>query len=224
VGKSQKNICGAIILSLNPVGYDMRTADAITSDLALCRANLAQAIIDLANKADAQADKGELKEYFKTNVLRLINDNKKSDVVLALKDIIADDTHIKSDTVVDKVTGLTKAALGTTDTFVIEDFLAGVFLYTATVVANIEGKDFVRTINKAYMSHFSGRENEVKFIDRIDGNEPFISDEDRKSADGIQIESDFVPNLQQNIYNQTIDVKGNNNLVNGFVFNLKDRG
>jgi hypothetical protein len=31
-------------------------------------------------------------------------------------------------------------------------------------------------------------------------------------------------NLQQNTYNQTIDVKGNNNIVNGFVFNPNSRG
>ena len=167
-GKSQKNICGTVILSLNPVGYDIRTDDTTTSDLVLCRANLTQSVIDLASKVDTQADKNALCEYFKASVLRLIDSNKKSDVVLALKDIIANDTHIKPDTIVDKIAGLSKAALSETDTFVFEDFIAGIFLYTATVVENTEGKYSVKTIDKDYMSQFIGRENEVKFVDKID--------------------------------------------------------
>lgn len=58
---------------------------------------------------------------------------------------------------VDKVAGLTKAAIASTDTFVIEDFLAGVFLYVATVVINTEGNGSVGTIDSNCMSQFSGR-------------------------------------------------------------------
>lgn len=163
----------------------------------------------------------------------LIDGNKKSDVVLALKDIIANDTNILPDTVVDKVSGLSKSALVATDIHVFEDFLAGVFLYAATVVINTDGRKTASTINKNYISQFTNRASEVHFNDKTDrtaqsasteGSEQFSSGAESEVVDGVRIENDFQPNLQQNIYNQTIDVKGNNNLVNGFVFNLNDKG
>ena len=232
-GKSQKNICGTVILSVNPINYDLRTDDGTTSDLANCRKNLTQAVIDLANEIEAQTDKSVFIEYFKKTVVPLINGNKKSNVVLALKDIIANDDEIRPDTVVDKVSGLTKAAIGTTSTFVVEDFFAGIFLYTATVVENIEGGSFAKTIDKEYMNQFENRDGEVMFVDKIDyaanttrydTEGSFYTDGDNESVDGVYIESDFKPQLQQNIYNQTIDVKGDNNVVSGFVFNQKNGG
>ena len=230
VGKSQKNISGTVMLSVGVETYDIRTDDGKTHDLLKCKATLPPDVVDAASKIDTQADKSALTDYFRTNVLPQVDSNKKSDVVLALKDIIANDTEIKPDTVVDKVAGLTKADIASTDTFVFVDFLAGVFLYAVTVVINTEGKVSASTINKDYLSQFSGRDVDVKFIDRLtetlnfDDNEPYSTDANCEFADGVRVESDFTPNLQQNIYNQTIDVKGNGNVVNGFVFNLNNRG
>jgi hypothetical protein len=231
LGKSQKNICGTVILSVAPM-YDIREDDGTTSALVKCSKNLSQEVISPTDELNnpLATDAVKVVEHFKENVLCLINDNKKSDVVLALKDIIANDTHIKPDTVVDKVTGLTKAEIGSTDTFIIENFLAGVFLYIVTVVENTVGKVTVGTIDDKYISQFANRDCEVRFVDKLietlkaDETEPYAADVDSEVVDGIRIESDSVPNLQQNIYNQTIDVKGNNNLVNGFVFNLNNRG
>jgi len=233
VGKSQKNISGTVMLSVGVTTYDLRTDDGKTYDLLMCKATLPPDVVDSASKIDAQTDKSKLTEYFKTSVLPLIDSNKKSDVVLALKDIIANDTHILPDTVVDKVNGSSKFALAATATHVFEDFLAGVFLYAVTVVINTEGKASASTINKDYMNHFANRASEVHFTNKTDrttqsanteDSEQFSSDGESEVVDGVRIESDFQPNLQQNIYNQAIDVKGNNNLVNGFVFNLNDKG
>ena len=165
VGKSQKNICGTVILSVAP-SYDFRTDDGKASDLILCRSNLPQEVVESANTADKRA----LTDYFKANILDLIDSNKRSDVVLAIKDIITNDESIKSDTVVDKVAGLTKANLNESDTFVFESFLAGVFLYSATVASNSEGKDSIKTIDKDYMRKFVGRESEIDLVDEIDDN------------------------------------------------------
>ena len=223
VGKSQKNICGTIVISVAP-SYDLRTDDGKASDLILCRSNLPQDVVESANAVDKNA----LTDYFKANVLDLVDSNKKSDVVLAIKDIIANDESIKPDTVVDKVAGLTKAELSETATFVFENFLAGVFLYTATVVANTEGKDSVKAIDEGYMKQFSGRDSEINFVGSTenarsadyDKNEAYTQDGQSENVDGVHIGNDFVPNLQQNIYNQTISVNSDGNVVNGFVFNV----
>ena len=127
------------------------------SDWANYRKNFPSNIVSAAKRIVEQDGTTGLRESFLKSIVPLINDNKKSDVVLALKDIIANDTSILPDTVVDKVTGLSKSALAATDTHVFEDFLAGVFLYVATVVANMEGKESVKNINKDYMSQFTNR-------------------------------------------------------------------
>ena len=220
LGSSQVNICNKVILS---VAVNHELGDAAASDLALCRSNLPKNVVEMAN----EADKLNLTGYFKTNVMDLIDGNKKSDVVLAIKDIIANDECIKSDTVVDRVTGLTKAALSETDTFVFEDFLAGTFLYAAVVVTNTEGKNSVKMIADDFMKQFSDRDIEVIFVDSMknarsagfDKDEAYTQNEHGESVDGVRIEDGFVPNLQQNIYNQTINVNSDGNVVNGFVFN-----
>jgi len=165
-GKSQKNICSSIILSFAP-DYFIGNDTTNTSDWAICRKSLPSDVVAEAKKIVEQDDKTALREIFKKSIVPLINDNKKSDIVLALKDIIANDTEIKPDTVVDKVTGLTKAEIGAANSFVFEDFLAGVFLYAVTVVENIAGKVAIGTLNENYMSQFEGCDSEVQFVDDI---------------------------------------------------------
>ena len=127
-GSSQKNICRSIILSIAP-DYFMSDEDRCTSDWANCRKNLPSGVVSAAKRIVEQDDTTGLRESFLKSIVPLINDNKKSDVVLAFKDIIANDTNILPSTVVDKVSGLSKSDLVETDTHVFEDFLAGVFLY-----------------------------------------------------------------------------------------------
>lgn len=78
VGKSQKNICGTVMLSFGIETYDLRTDDGKTYDFLKCRAILSPDIVESASRIDAQADKSTLTDYFKTNVLPLINSNKKA--------------------------------------------------------------------------------------------------------------------------------------------------
>jgi len=166
-GKSQKNISSSIALSIAH-DYFIGDEDRTTSDWAICKKNLPDDVIAEAKKILENDNGMTFREDFSKSVLPLINENKYSDIVLALKDIIANDTDIQPIAIVDKVSQITKAELAKLNTFDVAGFLAGILLYAVTVVNNTDGKFAINEIDENYMSQFSGRENEVQFVDKID--------------------------------------------------------
>lgn len=130
---SQKLLCGTMLLSIAPT-YDIRGEDGTVSDLILGKKNLSPNITDKAPTVDPRA----VSNYFKQHILNMLDSNKRSLIILALKDIIASDNTIEPDTIVEIVNGMTKKSIVRRDAFVFEDFIAGVFLYT---VLNVENRN-----------------------------------------------------------------------------------
>lgn len=82
----------------------------------------------------------------------MLDSNKRSLIILALKDIIASDNTIEPDTIVEIVNGMTKKSIVRRDAFVFEDFIAGVFLYTVLNVENRNCEDSVKETTTEYIS------------------------------------------------------------------------
>ncbi|WNE61005.1 ABC-three component system protein [Heyndrickxia coagulans] len=156
---TQKGLCGTILLSIAPT-YDIRNDDGTVSDLILGKKNLSPNVTDVAPTADARATSN----YFKQNILPLLDGNKRSLIVLALKDIIASDGTIKPDTIVEKVNDMTKATITVRDAFVLEDFLAGIFLYTAVNVENRNCEESVKEITDEYIKSFDSKKTDISFL------------------------------------------------------------
>ncbi|MEK4359930.1 ABC-three component system protein [Paenibacillus sp. FSL M7-1455] len=156
---TQKGLCGTILLSIAPT-YDIRNDDGTVSDLILGKKNLSPNVTDVAPTADARATSN----YFKQNILPLLDGNKRSLIVLALKDIIASDGTIKPDTIVEKVNDMTKATIAVRDAFVLEDFLAGIFLYTAVNVENRNCEESVKEITDEYIKSFDSKKTDISFL------------------------------------------------------------
>lgn len=156
---TQKGLCGTILLSIAPT-YDIRNDDGTVSDLILGKKNLSPNVTDVAPTADARATSN----YFKQNILPLMDGNKRSLIVLALKDIIASDGTIKPDTIVEKVNDMTKATITVRDAFVLEDFLAGIFLYTAVNVENRNCEESVKEITDEYIKSFDSKKTDISFL------------------------------------------------------------
>jgi len=156
---TQKRLCGTILLSIAP-DYDIRSDDGTVSDLILGKKNLSPYVTDVAPTADARA----ASNYFKQNILPLLDSNKKSLIVLALKDIIASDDTIEPDTVVEKVNDMTKKNIAGRDAFVLEDFLAGIFLYTAVNVENRNCEENVKKITDEYIQSFEAQKTNISFL------------------------------------------------------------
>ncbi len=156
---TQKRLCGMILLSIAPE-YDIRDDDGVTSDLVLGKKNLSSYVTDPAPTADAHS----VSDYFKQNILPMLDGNKRSLIVLALKDIVASDDSIEPDTVMERVNGMTKADITRRDAFVLEDFLVGIFLYTAANVENSNCQDSVKEITDEYIQSFDVQKTTIAFL------------------------------------------------------------
>ncbi|MDV2687118.1 hypothetical protein RYX56_22480, partial [Alkalihalophilus lindianensis] len=66
-------------------------------------------------------DPHAISDYFKQNILQMLDSNKRNLIVLALRDIIASDDSIEPDTVVEIVNRMTKEEIIKRNAFVLED-------------------------------------------------------------------------------------------------------
>ena len=156
---SQKLLCGTMLLSIAPT-YDIRGEDGTVSDLILGKKNLSPNITDKAPTVDPRA----VSNYFKQHILNMLDSNKRSLIILALKDIIASDNTIEPDTILEIVNGMTKKSIVRRDAFVFEDFIAGVFLYTVLNVENRNCEDSVKETTAEYIQSFEDQKMDISFI------------------------------------------------------------
>ena len=156
---TQKQLVGTMLLSVNDT-YDICDDDGVTSALALGHVNLSNYVTVYARDAEPKM----ISAYFKENILPLLDLNRRATMILALKDIIAHDSDITDDRELELVNKLTKAEIITQDTFVFEDFLAGLFLYIAIYTSNNKREKDVREITDNYINSFYARRNEISFV------------------------------------------------------------
>lgn len=187
VNVDNKELCEALLHSVAPnfeftfAGQENadRVREDVTSKLLRCEQNLSKDVINLARSANPQ----DVSAYFRDNILRLLDGNRYKHIILALKDIIANDPPVKVGkkmqgiddyTKVDIVNGTTKIALTMQNDFLVHAFLAGVFLYTATNTTNRSGKDTIQSINDDYILSFTPRMGEVTLLEDNKASRPAL--------------------------------------------------
>lgn len=114
-----------------------------------------------------KAKKADVVKGFRETVLCLIDEDKKENMVLALLDIIKDDTILDGEKrrSFELYMGQPKKALLSQDVFALDEFLAGIFLYTvATGVDNKVGKETVKGITPDYINRLTNI-RDIKVID-----------------------------------------------------------
>ena len=181
VNVDNKVLCEALLHSVAP-DYEFvfagqenpdRVREDNSSKLLRCEQNLPKDVTTPARSANPQ----DVAAYFKDKVLPLLNDSQYRQIILALKDIIANDLTvtegrrvfgITDETTVDIVGGMTKNALVSQSKFSISAFLAGVFLFVATKTNNRSGKAAVRAVNDDYILPFAERVGEIELIEEED--------------------------------------------------------
>ena len=156
---TQKQLVGTMLLSVNDK-YDICDDDGGTSALVLGHVNLSDNVTVYAKDAKPET----VSAYFKEKILPLLDLNRRATMILTLKDIIAHDSEITDDRELELVNKLTKAEIITRDTFVFEDFLAGLFLYIAIYTSNNKREKDVREITDTYIEYFDARRNEISFV------------------------------------------------------------
>lgn len=106
----------------------------------------------------------EVADYFRENIIPLLDPNQWSNIILALKDILAADTTIIDACELELVNHHTKSEILTRDSFVLADLLAGIFLYIARYTDNRGQEESIRAITDEYIHSFDSRRDEITFI------------------------------------------------------------
>lgn len=125
----------------------VRYDDGQVSDLFHCKKNIGDCVVAAAQNLD-------LKAYirrFKKSVMELIDANELSSVVVAIKNTIAEDSHIKAQTIVDPISRSTKHEIIRCSSVYAPDFLAGTFLYALLNVENKGLQADVEAIDEAFL-------------------------------------------------------------------------
>lgn len=189
---TQKLLCGTMLLSLDST-YDIRTDDGATSALVKGTSNLSSAITDaapLANKKDVAG-------YFKANITPLLDNNQKGNIVLALQDIIASDTSIAEDTVVEMVSNITKANILNKTSFVFEDLIAGIFLYCCIYPKNRGSQENIREITAEYIQTFDENAVDISFVSAQASFNSLVATEIALDAHSVALLTDTGGNCQR---------------------------
>ena len=156
---AQKRLCGTILLSVAPT-YDIREDDGTTSRLVLGNDNLSPIVTRTLPKENLY----RISEYFSKEVIPMLDPNKQNIIIMALKEIIAEDDDIQPNTVVEVVNGFTKKDIEERSSFVFAEFLAGIFLYTVANVTNKGYEDAVSAISVDYINSLTIKATYVSTI------------------------------------------------------------
>lgn len=177
INVDNKQLCEALLHSVAP-NYEFtfagqenpdRVREDVTSKLLRCEQNLPKDVTDPARSADAQ----EVALYFKDHILGLLDENLSKQIILAFKDIIANDKPemikkkmhgIEDDTKIELIAGITKKELAEQNEFLFHSFLAGVFLYATTKTTNRNGKNTIKSIDYDYIVSFNSYIDEISLI------------------------------------------------------------
>lgn len=157
---TQKDLIGSMLLSINPE-YDITTDDGAVSAIATGRKNVSEYITCYLDDIDSK----ELAGAFETEITPKLDYNKRANIILAVKDVLAADTEISDTTPVEIINKFSKADILLRNEFVFEEFIAGVFLYVLKYTKNNGREKNVKEISDAYVKSFDGRRNEISFID-----------------------------------------------------------
>lgn len=106
----------------------------------------------------------EVADYFRNSIIPLLDPNQWGNIILALKDIIAADTTIIDGCELDLLNHHTKSEILIRDSFVLADFLAGLFLYVVRYTDNRGQEENIRSITDEYIHTFDSRRDEISFI------------------------------------------------------------
>jgi hypothetical protein len=114
-----------------------------------------------------QADKREVALSFVNNVIPLISHSKKKSAVLALREIIRNDTSLDGDENFNRIFGETKGVLLERSEFVLSTFLAGIFLYSVIAVKNEVSKEYVKDISENFILKSSATDEAFRVFDSV---------------------------------------------------------
>jgi len=194
-----------MLLSILEESYvEMKVDPAHASRWVNCRDDVTSALRETAIKIKPE----HVSKHFKEILQTLVNPNRQDLMIVAIRNIIAEDMNIIEGIVIDQINNVRKVDLQENITLVdVADFLAGAFLYAVIHADNKEGRIFSAQINE-FMNklpeklELSKNKKILESIDILTSNEidASINNKDLFLESDIEvavIETVEFPNLQQ---------------------------
>lgn len=123
--------------------------------------NLPTEVMQMALTKDARA----IERYFATNVIPVLEEARKKNAVLALKNIILKDTTIAETTQLGTISSLTKNELKIKNEFVLSEFLTDIFIYAVAKTDNMIEAAFTKSIKKDFYTAYNQMVDTIKLYE-----------------------------------------------------------
>ncbi len=123
--------------------------------------NLPTEVMQMALTKDVRA----IERYFTTNVIPVLEEARKKNAVLALKNIILKDTTIADTTQLGTISSLTKNELKNKNEFVLSEFLTDIFIYAIAKTDNTAEASFTKSIKKDFYAAYNQMADTIKLYE-----------------------------------------------------------
>ncbi len=132
-------------------GNDVTYSSSNFNKIHLSKQNLPKEVMQMALTKDAPS----IQRYFVKKIIPALDEGRKKNAVLALKNIILKDTTIADSTQLGRVHNLTKEELKTKTDFVLSEFLSDIFIFAVAHTENAIEPDFTKSIKKDFYSIYN---------------------------------------------------------------------
>lgn len=134
--------------------------------------------MQMALKKDARA----IERYFVQTIIPAMEEARKKNAVLALKNVILKDSTIADTTQLGTIGDLTKSDLKSKNDFVLSEFLTDVFIYAVAKTDNLVESAFTKSIKKDFYTAYNQMVDTIKFyeVTETEGRSCHTADMQRK--------------------------------------------
>lgn len=164
--------CEKIMLSLCPAGakvfsytsadgYEVTYSYTNFNKIHSASQNLPTEVMQMALKKDTRA----IERYFVQTIIPAMEEARKKNAVLALKNVILKDSTIADTTQLGTIGDLTKSDLKSKNDFVLSEFLTDVFIYAVAKTDNLVESAFTKSIKKDFYTAYNQMVDTIKFYE-----------------------------------------------------------
>lgn len=164
--------CEKIMLALCPDGADTFSyTDANGGEVIYTYPNFnkihsaGQNLPTEVTRMAAQRGAGNLQRYFVEKIIPCLEEARKKNAVLAIKNVILKDKSIPDTTQLGTIRELTKGELRNKNDFVLSEFLTDAFIFAVEKTDNMKEAMFTKSIKKTYCSAYDQMTDSIKLYE-----------------------------------------------------------
>lgn len=158
------SFCEKIMLSLCPAGatvFSYTSSYTNFNKIHSASQNLPTEVMQMALRKDAHA----IERYFIQVIIPAMEEARKKNAVLALKNIILKDTTIADTTQLGTISSLTKNELKNKNEFILPEFLTDIFIFAVAKTDNMTEAKFTKSIKKDFYAVYKQMVDTIKLYE-----------------------------------------------------------